>query len=143
MHVTLVRTDDDGKRTLGKIFINGVFECFSLEDTYRSQKVKGQTRIPCGNYNLALRMSPKFTPRFNHEMIWLQNVPGFEFILIHPGNKESDTDGCILVGQQVFRNEALTSSRAAYDKLYDRLGPAIKEAQKPVIFSIVDLDRSP
>lgn len=140
MIVTLVRMFDDGKRTIGKIFIDGVFECYTLEDTYRATKVKGQTRIPCGSYRLELRHSPKFTPIYKHEMIWVKDVLGFEFILFHPGNSEGDTDGCILVGRQIYKNEVLTSSKAAYQDLYPKIANKIKSGT-PVQFAVVDYDR--
>jgi hypothetical protein len=141
MIITLVRFKDDGKRTLGKLFINGQYECCTLEDSYRVPKIKGQTRIPFGIYRLELRISPKFSPRYKHEMIWVKDVPNFEYILIHPGNTEDHTEGCILVGRGFFKEESLVSSRDCYDDLYPKISKAIQEG-KPVWFTVVDYDKA-
>lgn len=84
--------------------------CFTLEDEYRAKKVFGETRIPAGKYPLKLRtegtyhnkMLERF-PRLHRGMIWVDSVPGFQFILIHPGNDEKDTAGCILPGEEPRR----------------------------------------
>lgn len=92
--------------TIGKLFIDGVYFCDTLEDTDRLDegmsldeikklKQPGQTAIPEGTYKVIVNVSPKFKrllPR-------LQNVPGFEGVLIHRGNTAKDTAGCILVGE--------------------------------------------
>ena len=70
------------------------WQCFTLEDAVRAVKIKHQTAIPFGTYNLALYNSPKFGP----ETLHLLDVPNFEYVHIHSGNTENDTDGCILVG---------------------------------------------
>nr|WP_317042349.1 DUF5675 family protein [Bacteroides ihuae] len=92
--------------TIGKLFMDGEYFCDTLEDTDRLDegmsldeikklKQPGQTAIPEGKYKVIVNVSPKFKrllPR-------LQNVPGFEGVLIHRGNTAKDTAGCILVGQ--------------------------------------------
>ena len=92
--------------TIGKLFMDGEYFCDTLEDTDRLDegmsldeikklKQPGQTAIPEGSYKVIVNVSPKFKrllPR-------LQNVPGFEGVLIHRGNTAKDTAGCILVGE--------------------------------------------
>ncbi|MBP1616091.1 MAG: hypothetical protein H6Q13_3539 [Bacteroidetes bacterium] len=92
--------------TIGKLFVDGEYFCDTLEDTDRLDegmsldeikmlKQPGQTAIPEGSYKVIVNVSPKFKrllPR-------LQNVPGFEGVLIHRGNTAKDTAGCILVGE--------------------------------------------
>jgi len=92
--------------TIGKLFVDGEYFCDTLEDTDRLDegmsldeikklKQSGQTAIPEGSYKVIVNVSPKFKrllPR-------LQNVPGFEGVLIHRGNTAKDTSGCILVGE--------------------------------------------
>ena len=80
--------------TLGVLFINGVFQCWTLEDAIREEKVAGETCIPPGTYEIDLHPSARFT----RELPLLKFVPNFTGILIHPGNDISDTSGCILVG---------------------------------------------
>jgi hypothetical protein len=136
---TLVRYKSNQTTTLGKLYINGQFECYILEDEYREKKIKGETRIPCGTYRLDLRVSPRFSPRLGHKVIWLKDVPNFEFILVHPGNTEKDTDGCLLTGKAVD-GWTVTESRAAYEAYYSKTAPAI-DSGKPCYLTVIDMDR--
>ena len=112
------------KVTIGKLYVNDVFECYTLEDTVRDGlKVYGETAIPYGVYLVALTMSP----RFKRILPLVQNVPGFEGVRIHPGNKPEDTEGCILVGKSVGPNEdSILTSRVAFDALFAKLNPKDK-----------------
>ena len=125
MLIQLVRLNDDGKSTIGTLSINGAFQCFTLEDTYNEPKVYGKTRVPAGEYRIKLRdaggMNKKYASRFpNHKgMLWLQDVPGFEWVYIHLGNSHQDTDGCVLVGKGCdSRNNTISASKVAYIDLY-------------------------
>lgn len=92
--ITVKRTNLAGDYTKGKLYVRGAYYCDTLEETVRQYKIKGITAIPYGKYSLTYEYSPKFKklmPRIN-------NVPNFEGILLHAGNKVGDTDGCILVG---------------------------------------------
>lgn len=104
------------------------FLCYTLEDQPNFPKVPKETRIPAGTYQIKLRteggMHPRYKKRFPFHvgMLWLQNVPGFQWIYIHPGNTDEDTDGCILVGDQKVQHangegKVLHSTRA-YIRLY-------------------------
>lgn len=106
--------------TLGELFIDGIFECYTCEDIVRpvGQKVPGQTAIPTGSYRVVVDWSP----RFQKNMLHILDVPGFEGVRIHPGNTPLDTDGCVLVGQTVDTvNGSIGSSRIAYEQLFRKL----------------------
>lgn len=111
--------------------MDGRFECFALEDERRDIKVAGETRIPPGLYQIKLRpaggMHERYKARFDdhHGMLWLQNVPGFEWVYIHIGNTDDETAGCILVGDQAFANLMLGQSVAAYRRVYRRCSLAL------------------
>jgi len=91
--------------TIGKLYVDGVYFCDTLEDKVRDinkngifdngeTKVHGRTAIPYGKYEIVWAYSPRFkryTPR-------LLNVKSFAGVLIHAGNSHEDTDGCILLG---------------------------------------------
>ena len=77
------------------------FLCYSLEDEHREEKLKGETRIPAGTYNVTLRTVGGFNSRYEKKygnmhkgMLWVRDVPGFEYILIHTGNTDEHTAGC-------------------------------------------------
>jgi hypothetical protein len=91
--------------TFGQWFINGAFECYTLEDAIREVegepvhlwKIDGKTAIPSGRYRLALEDSP----RFGKDTITVLDVPGFKFIRAHSGEDVDDTEGCPLVGDTI------------------------------------------
>jgi hypothetical protein len=101
MKLKLVRDRFTEKSTEGNLYIDGQFECYTLEDKDRkiedagcSAKVYGETCIPRGTYYVTIDWSP----HFNRNMPHVNDVPCFEGIRIHVGNRPEDTEGCILVG---------------------------------------------
>lgn len=118
MELTLDRYDLTGKRTIGRLSIDGTGFCYTLEDTVRppGQLVPGETAIPAGRYALAWWDSPKFKRR----LPMLKDVPGRSYILIHAGNTDVDTAGCILVGMDRAKDSVL-ASRYALEALIAKL----------------------
>ena len=123
--VDRITSDDDA--TLSVVSIDSVFESFGLEDEYREDKIAGETRIPAGRYKVTLRtiggFNARYTkkfPDFHKGMLWVRDVPNFEYILIHIGNTEENTAGCLLVGQGAMTSGELriTHSSLAYKQLY-------------------------
>ena len=99
MHLRLDRDWPDSERTIGRLYNDDAFLCYTLEDRVRpagEAKVYGETAIPAGTYAVVLDYSPKFKRILPHVL----NVPGFEGIRFHGGNTEADTLGCILVGME-------------------------------------------
>ena len=124
MELTLVRKFTGPDCTIGELFVDGRFECFTLEDVVRPGdiarvKVAGKTAIPPGTYAVELTMSA----RFKRVLPLLLNVPSFEGIRIHAGNTAQDTEGCILVGRERESN-AVRGSRAALEPLLAKLQAA-------------------
>lgn len=118
--------------TIGALFDGGCnWMAWTIEDTFREHKIDGKTCIPYGMYELTFHKSPKFSPIYGHDMIMLKDVDGFEYILIHPGNNNKDTQGCILVGDGVSPvrdiDNAIVNSRAAYDRIYKVIAEAMKK----------------
>ena len=119
--------------TIGKLFINGVYECDTLEDQDRgltsqmsleeikAKKVYGVTAIPTGTYSINMTtVSPKFKDRtwakpYKGMLPRLENVKGYEGVLIHVGNKAEDTLGCILVGENKVKGQVINSTAAFYE----------------------------
>lgn len=116
--------------TIGRLYIDGVYFCDTLEDRVRDltkeAKVYGKTAIPEGTYEVTLRVkSPRFSQKRQYDFCGgylprLLNVPQFEGVLIHIGNTAADTDGCILVGKNTVKG-MITESTDTFRKLYNRL----------------------
>lgn len=114
MLLTLLRQPSWRETTLGQLWVDGAFECWSLEDQVRhAAKVPGETAIPAGRYRVRMTWSK----RFGCMMPLVEGVPGFEGIRIHPGNTAADTEGCILVGDRVVDAGRIAESRVAYERL--------------------------
>lgn len=123
MQIKLVRIEAHPTTTIGKLYIDGVFECYTLEDRDRLAqglpKLAGETAIPRGTYKVTLEKSPRFgviLPR-------LHKVPQFEGVLIHSGNFPRDTDGCILVGTRE-RDSFIEESKKALAALMSKMQKA-------------------
>jgi len=150
MEVLLRRYKSDEKATLGKLNIDGEFYCYTLEDEYREKKVMHETRIPAGKYLLELRTIGTFHekfkvryPRIHKGMIEITNIPNFSAVLIHPGNTEKDTSGCILVGDRIDEQKMQIvggTSTPAYLRVYLKIANHLALGHKATI-EIQDLDR--
>lgn len=122
--------------TIGSLYIDGRYFCDTLEDTVRKlpvscpdtphehdcrcrEKVYARTAIPAGTYTVTMEHSP----RFKRVLPLLHDVPHFRGILIHSGNDEDDTAGCILVGKNEIQG-MLVESRATSDALNKLLAKA-------------------
>jgi hypothetical protein len=152
MNLNLLRFSSQREDSLGILMATDAFwnfMCFTLEDEYRIKKVAGETRIPSGTYAIRLRKHGGFHSRYSarfpniHQgMLELIDVPGFTDILIHCGNRDEDTAGCILVGDAVSENVTedgtLMRSVAAYRRIYPAIANSLKNS--PVYMSIVDYD---
>jgi hypothetical protein len=110
------------KSTIGKLTFGG-FECFTLEDTARRQKIQDKTCIPSGVYKVELRLSPRFQKVLPH----LLDVPFFEDILIHSGNVPEATSGCLLVGKSHPSTDFIGESRDAFSLLFPLIEQEIKK----------------
>jgi len=122
------------------------FLCYTLEDQAQTTKVYGETRIPAGTYNLTLRTEggfhtrylAKFGGEFHKGMIYVNDVPDFEYILWHIGNTDDDTAGCLLLGKTQQAN-FIGSSGDAYKDVYPKIRDAILYGEK-VTATYIDYD---
>lgn len=116
MKLTLRRKFGIDDATIGELLIDGMFECYTLEDVEREEKIAGVTAIPAGEYPVRLTWSPAF----GRNLPLICDVKGFSGVRIHAGNTPAHTEGCVLVGQS-FNGPALRNSKVAFDKLYEKL----------------------
>lgn len=146
MKLDVIRHQFGSDATNGMLFIDGVFECYTLEDEVRDIKVHSETAIPEGEYEIKLRtvggFDTKYKARYGTDwhkgMLWLQDVPEFEYILIHTGNTDEHTAGCILVGEtqqdiDKGKDGFVGGSGDAYKKLYPKVKDAILNGEKVTI----------
>lgn len=125
MLISVVRKPSKNGATLGDVYIDGVHECFSLEDEIREEKIPGKTAIPPGKYRVVLTKSP----RFNKVLPELLNVPNYAGVRIHSGNKAEDTEGCILVGEDK-QDHTITRSKEAFLELMAAISMAIEGGEQ-------------
>lgn len=119
MTLTLQRLLSDAHRTHGDLFIDGKWECFTLEDVVRETKIYGETAIPEGLYKITMEHSQRFGPG----TLTVNNVPGFTGVRIHAGNTEADTHGCPLVGM-IRADASILRSRDALKSLKSKVAAA-------------------
>jgi len=155
MQLEVLRFSSQKDSTHGLLFentdIGRKFLCYTLEDEARALKVKGETRIPAGVYKIELRAEGGFHNRYvkkypgiHQGMLHVTDVPGFEWILIHTGNTDEHTAGCLLVGDSQENNLLLPDgfigkSVNAYKRIYPSIAKAIKQGEE-VTITYIDYD---
>lgn len=143
MEITVKRTFKGASYTIGKLYIDGQYFSDTIEDAVRNlpaacpdtpkgrsckckEKVYARTAIPAGTYKVTM----EYSPRFKRDLPYLHDVPHFIGILIHSGNTDADSAGCIIVGRNTVKGKVL-ESRATLDKLIKRF-----EGQNPITITI-------
>lgn len=122
MELRVNRFKKASKSTLGRLFVDGGEECYTLEDVIRSgAKVDGATAIPVGTYNVIIDASV----RFKRDMPHVMDVPGFSGVRIHSGNTDADTEGCILLGSAIENDDFISGSKDAFNNFYPKLEAAL------------------
>ena len=156
MKLTVIRLGDNGDATIGAFYINGVFKCFTIEDQeQKGEKIRKETRVPEGRYEVKLRAEggkhAKYAqkyPKIHKGMLCISNRPGwflendghkFQFILIHVGNTDAHTEGCLLLN---YGADALSfrgsNSGNAYQDLYPEIAAACEVEE--VLITYIDME---
>ena len=145
MKLTVVRTQFGTDATNGLLFINGLFECYTLEDQYQAVKVMHETCIPEGTYDIKFRKTGGFHAKYSERyknahygMLHIQDVPNFTYILIHTGNTDEHTSGCLIVGEtqqdlEVSKDGFIGSSTVAYKKMYAKVASQLLQGKNVTI----------
>lgn len=154
MKLEVLRVSSGKDSTLGLLFditTNRRFLCYTLEDEHRDVKLYGETRIPSGVYKIGFRKEGGFHAKYKKRfadihkgMLQINNVPGFDYILIHCGNTDEHTAGCLLVGNTqtsnlVQKDGFIGQSTAAYKTIYPVIAKAL-ESNEEVIITYTDFD---
>lgn len=135
MKITVVR-EPQPTCTFGKVYVDNVYVCESLEDVDRkletegkAAKIDGDTAIPRGEYKVII----DYSNRFKQEMMHVLDVPFFDGIRIHAGNTTEDTHGCLLVGSGRANGGFLLNSRATVKRLFDLVDSALSLGEEVTI----------
>jgi len=127
------------------------FLCYTLEDEKRDVKIAGETRVPEGTYPVVLRTEGGFHSRYSKRfpemhkgMLHITDVPGFKWVLVHCGNSDEDSSGCLIVGDTqenniICSNGWVGKSTIAYKRVYPLIAEAILSGEK-VSIKYVDFD---
>jgi len=133
MLLSLVREESANGWTLGKLAVDGRFQCYTCEDVVRSagDKVYGKTAIPAGRYRIIVNRSDRFSRLAGRDVLLplLVGVQGFEGVRIHPGNTAEDTEGCILPGNAIG-DAGVLSSRPAFISLLEAIQSALRGGEQ-------------
>ena len=154
-NLEVMRYSSGADSTLGLLFENGPegreFLAYTLEDEFREEKLSAETRIPEGTYDIKLRTvggfhsryAAKFGTSWHKGMLHVQDVPGFEYILIHTGNTDEHTMGCLLVAdsstQNITKDGFVGASVSAYKRIYPSLAEWLVDGNKLSI-TYIDYD---
>ena len=145
MKLQVVRTQFGTDATNGLLFIDGIFECYTLYDQYQAVKVMHETCIPEGTYDIEFRKTGGFHAKYSERyknahygMLHVQDVPNFTYILIHTGNTDEHTSGCLIVGEtqqdlEVSKDGFIGSSTLAYKKMYAKVAGQLLQGKKVTI----------
>ena len=140
MELRLERKYRSNNYCIDKLYINGKYFSDALEDPDRGLtdtmsleeikkiKIKGNTCIPYGTYNITIT----YSPRFKKNLPLLNNVKGFDGIRIHSGNTPQDTEGCLLPGFNKVKGQVI-DSRVTTDKLIAQIQQALNKGEKVTI----------
>lgn len=151
MELKVKRVAKKNEYTIGRLYIDGKYVSDTLEDCDRgltqdmpleeikAKKVYGKTAIPTGTYEIDMNtVSPKFKDRswakpFGGKIPTIMNTPGFDRVLIHPGNTKDDTDACLLLGKNSVKGMVTDSSRTFMSLMTKHLLPAKIRGEKIIL----------
>lgn len=148
MKISLKRIYTNNQYTIGHIYVDGTYVCDCIEDAdrglkdsmtldeIRSKKIKDKTAIPQGNYKVTMNViSPRFSKKKYYKdfcggrLPRITSVKGFDGVLIHIGNTDKDSSGCLIVGYNKEKGKVL-NSKQAFEKLYKMLDSANRNGEK-------------
>ena len=143
MESKIIRVAQGKESTLSQLYINGIFQCYLLEDKIREVKIPSQTAIPNGVFSLKLNtigaknsIYKKVFGKLHEGMVEISGLPNFSFVYIHTGNTIKETAGCPLCGFGFLffdGNYQVAQSVAAYKMIYPKLVALAKDSSNTLI----------
>lgn len=137
MKIDLIRYDHNKESTSGLLFINDKFFCYVLEDERRDIKIKGETRIWEGIYDVGVRkdLTP-LTKKYRNKFPWFEyhleilNIRDFTGVYFHVGNFDENTMGCLLLADMIENQGEIEDrtykSTQAFKRFYELVYPIAK-----------------
>lgn len=147
MKLTQIRKFKGSEYTISDFYIDGSKICNILEDPVRvlvdknndgdfddvgEGKIYGKTSIPAGTYEVIIT----YSNRFKKYLPLLVDVPGYDGIRIHPGNKAVDTHGCLLPGINDSKG-VVSQSQKYFTLIFDKISNAINVKHEKVFIEII------
>ena len=154
MELIVLRFSSQEDSTNGLLFertsMGNKFLCYTLEDERRALKIPGETRVPAGIYEVQLRTEGGFHNRYSKKyafhkgMLHIQDVPNFEYILIHTGHTDEHSSGCLIIGDSQENNIIISDgfvgkSVNAYKRIYKPIAKALEKGER-VTIQYIDYD---
>ncbi|QIG88517.1 hypothetical protein G6R40_02510 [Chryseobacterium sp. POL2] len=143
MRIKIIRVAEGKQSTLSHLYIDGIFQCFLLEDKIRLVKIMKQTAIPTGEFYLTLNtwggMNKTYAntyPVMHRGMIEIDGLPTFDAVYIHVGNTITQTAGCPLTGLSWIKKDGdfqVLQSREAYKIIYPKLLKVVQGTDKGIL----------
>ena len=156
MELIVLRISSQADSTSGLLFektdLGLNFLCYTLEDERRALKIKGETRIPAGIYDIQFRKEGgfhnKYSKRFadiHKGMLQVMDVPNFDYILLHCGNTDEHTAGCLLLGDSqenniIIKDGFIGKSTNAYKRIYKLVSDRMEKGES-VTIEYIDFDK--
>lgn len=139
LHIKLIRFDKKEDYTIGGLYLEDIFTCWTLEDEEREVKVMHETCIPEGTYEVEfMETITPLTKKYREKYDWfnkhlhVKDVPGFTGIYLHIGNTDDDTSGCILVGAVAEPGRILRSTET-FKKVYEIISEVLNNDIKVIL----------
>lgn len=142
MRTRIVRVSEGKNSTLSHLYIDGIFQCFLLEDKIRTVKIMKETAIPTGTFDLVKNtwggMNANYEKRFpalHQGMVEIARLPTFHSVYIHIGNTIKDTAGCPLVGLSWIKKDGdyqVIQSTDAYKIVYPKLLKVLESGDQAI-----------
>jgi len=143
MKIKVVRYAFTENSTIGKLFIDGVKKCFTLEDKVQpiGTKIFGETCIPLGTYKIKIRKEGTIYETYLKDTrvknifkgsLHITDIEGYQYVLIHIGNTPKDTLGCLLVGMTIGIDR-IDGSTDAYKLIYPVIYDALEKGEDVTI----------
>jgi|SRR5579864_3218352 len=133
MELRINRFRTGGKSTLGRFFVNGDTFCDTLERAVHPVGFPEgyKSCIPARTYKVTIDFSNRFQKLMPHILeLDGSEVNGYTGIRIHCGDTDKDTEGCVIVADNIVNDDFVNQSKAAFGRLFPVLKNAFDQGEE-------------